>query len=85
MTTEQFHIIAFDVPYPPNYGGVVDVYYKLKNLHATGGKIIYHCFYYAGHNPPTELLEQYCDEIYYYPRKKKDVEIGDITFALCCF
>lgn len=71
MTTEQFHIIAFDVPYPPNYGGIVDVYYKLKNLHATGGKIIYHCFYYAGHNPPTELLEQYCDEIYYYPRKKK--------------
>tara|TARA_B110000037_G_scaffold58902_1_gene71896 strand:- start:31285 stop:32418 length:1134 start_codon:yes stop_codon:yes gene_type:complete len=71
LTTEQFHIIAFDVPYPPNYGGIVDVYYKLKNLHATGGKIIYHCFYYAGHNPPTELLEQYCDEIYYYPRKKK--------------
>lgn len=71
MTTTPFHIIAFDVPYPPNYGGIVDVYYKLKNLHATGGKIIYHCFYYAGHNPPTELLEQYCDEIYYYPRKKK--------------
>lgn len=67
---QPFHIIAFDVPYPPNYGGIVDVFYKLKHLHAAGGKIIYHCFYYAGHNPPTELLEQYCHEIYYYPRKK---------------
>lgn len=49
----------------------MDVYYKLKHLHAQGGKIIYHCFYYAGHNPPTELLNQYCEEIYYYPRKKQ--------------
>ncbi len=70
MKNKQFHIIAFDVPYPPNYGGIVDVFYKLKTLHAVGAKIIYHCFYYAGHNPPTDFLEQYCDEIYYYERKK---------------
>lgn len=70
MKNKAFHIIAFDVPYPPNYGGIVDVFYKLKSLHAVGAKIIYHCFYYAGHNPPTALLEQYCEEIYYYERKK---------------
>lgn len=70
MKNEPFHIIAFDVPYPPNYGGIVDVFYKLKSLHAVGAKIIYHCFYYSGHNPPTELLEQYCEEIHYYERKK---------------
>ena len=69
--TSPFHIIAFDVPYPPNYGGIVDVFYKLKHLSAAGGKIIYHCFYYEGHNPPTEVLEQFCEEIYYYPRKKQ--------------
>lgn len=69
--SKPFHIIAFDVPYPPNYGGIVDVFYKLKHLHAQGGKIIYHCFYYKGHNPPTEILEQYCDKIYYYERKKQ--------------
>ena len=67
---KPFHIIAFDVPYPPNYGGIVDVFYKLKHLHAQGGKIIYHCFYYGGHNPPTTELEKYCDTIYYYKRKK---------------
>lgn len=70
-----FHIIAFDVPYPPNYGGIVDVFYKLKHLHAAGGKIIYHCFYYDGHNPPTELLEQFCEEIHYYPRKKQPFKL----------
>ena len=71
MSQSKFHIIAFDVPYPPNYGGIVDVFYKLKHLYEAGGKIIYHCFYYEGHNPPNELLAQYCDEIHYYPRKKK--------------
>lgn len=71
MTDQKFHIIAFDVPYPPNYGGIVDVYYKLKTLHQVGGKIIYHCFYYDGHNPPHEELKKYCEEIHYYPRKKR--------------
>jgi len=69
--SKPFHIIAFDVPYPPNYGGIVDVYYKLKHLHAQGGKIIYHCFYYKGHNPKTAELDKYCDKIYYYERKKQ--------------
>lgn len=68
--SKPFHIIAFDVPYPPNYGGIVDVFYKLKTLHGLGAKIIYHCFYYEGNNEPIDLLKEYCDTIYYYPRKK---------------
>lgn len=74
-TNSPFHIIAFDVPYPPNYGGIVDVYYKLKHLHQVGGKIIYHCFFYKGHNPPAKELEQYCDKIYYYERKKAPAKL----------
>ena len=70
MANNRFHIIAFDVPFPPNYGGIVDVYYKLRHLHQSGGKIIYHCFHYEGHNPPNKELDKYCDEIHYYPRKK---------------
>ena len=75
---KTLHIIAFDVPYPPNYGGIVDVFFKLKTLHELGTKIIYHCFYYSGHNPPNEILENYCHEINYYPRRK---EIGKLTFS----
>lgn len=70
MTSKSIHIIAFDVPYPPNYGGIIDVFYKLKSLHQQGVSIVYHCFYYAGHNPPTKELEKYCDAVYYYQRKK---------------
>ncbi len=67
---KRLHIVAFDVPYPPNYGGIVDVFFKLKTLHELGVKIVYHCFYYKGNNEPSEILEQYCESIYYYKRKK---------------
>ncbi|MBK7131217.1 MAG: hypothetical protein IPH66_17930 [Crocinitomicaceae bacterium] len=67
---KKLHIIAFDVPWPPNYGGIVDVFYKLKSLHDAGVKIIYHCFYYSGHNKPTDELNQYCEKLYYYHRPK---------------
>lgn len=70
MEGQYLHIIAFDVPYPPNYGGIVDVFYKLKHLHKAGVKITYHCFFYHGHNPPNKELEKYCEKVYYYERKK---------------
>ena len=70
MEKQRVNIIAFDVPYPPNYGGIVDVFYKLKSLHEEGLSITYHCFYYKGHNPPTKELEKYCDKLIYYERKR---------------
>ena len=48
MPDKHLHIVSFDIPYPPNYGGVIDVYYKLKALHRKGVKIILHCFEYPG-------------------------------------
>lgn len=71
----HLHIIAFDVPSPPNYGGIVDVFYKLKSLHEAGVKIIYHCFYYRRHNQPTKDLDQYCEKIYYYKRYKQPLKL----------
>lgn len=70
MQNKKLHIIAFDVPFPPNYGGIADVFYKLKSLHEAGVEIIYHCFYYKDHNPPTKELEKYCSKLYYYERKQ---------------
>ncbi len=32
MVEQHLHIISFDVPAPPDYGGVIDVYYKAKAL-----------------------------------------------------
>ena len=64
---KHLHIIAFDVPYPPNYGGAIDVFYKLKELHRERIKISLHCFEYG--RGQQQELEKYCDNIFYYKRK----------------
>ncbi|NDC40830.1 MAG: glycosyltransferase family 1 protein, partial [Chitinophagia bacterium] len=60
------HIVAFDVPAPPNYGGVIDIYYKVKALHELGCQIYLHCFQYG--RPEATVLEPYCTAVWYYPR-----------------
>lgn len=67
MPDKYLHIVAFDIPYPPNYGGVIDVWYKLKALHAKNVKIILHCYEYPGRER-SEKLANYCTQVYYYPR-----------------
>jgi hypothetical protein len=67
MPDKHLHIVSFDIPYPPNYGGVIDVFYKLKALHRKGIKIILHSFEYPGRERSEKLLE-YCTAIHYYPR-----------------
>jgi hypothetical protein len=63
---KKLHIISFDVPYPPNYGGVIDVFYKLCALHELGCEIILHCFDYGRGVQPE--LEKYCSKVHYYKR-----------------
>jgi hypothetical protein len=67
MPDKYLNIVAFDIPYPPNYGGVIDVWYKLKYLHRKGVRIILHCFEYPGRDRKEEL-NQICEEVHYYPR-----------------
>jgi hypothetical protein len=55
------------VPFPPNYGGVIDVYYKLVWLKKAGVKIHLHCFLYG--RSQSKELEAICEKVYYYPRK----------------
>ncbi len=64
--TNKLHIVSFDVPYPANYGGVIDVFYKLKALSDLGVVIYLHVFNY-GKGEQTEL-HKYCEEVFYYPR-----------------
>lgn len=70
MQTKQcIHIVAFDIPYPPDYGGVMDIFYKIKALNAIGYEIVLHCCEY-GERKPQSTLNQYCFEVHYYPRKR---------------
>ncbi|MBL0342388.1 MAG: glycosyltransferase family 1 protein [Bacteroidetes bacterium] len=62
----HIHIISFDVPFPPNYGGVIDVFFKVKALHTKGVKVHLHCFQYG--REKAAILSKYCESIDYYPR-----------------
>ena len=69
MKPDHLHIVSFNIPWPPDYGGVIDVFYKLKYLSEQGVKIHLHYFQY-GSRTPTNELEKYCENVYYYKRKK---------------
>lgn len=66
--SKHLHIVSFDIPYPANYGGAIDVFYKIKCLHEAGVQVILHCFEY-GDRKPSEELEKFCKKVYYYKRK----------------
>src|SRR5690606_19384349 len=53
---------------PPDYGGVIDVFYKIKALHDAGVKVHLHSFHYG--RDEAEDLNRYCHSVHYYPRKK---------------
>lgn len=64
--TSGIHIVSFDVPYPYNYGGVIDVYHRCKALREIGMRVILHCYEY-GRGEQDALLEV-ADEVFYYQR-----------------
>ncbi|MBI1836036.1 MAG: glycosyltransferase [Flavobacteriia bacterium] len=68
MENKKLHIVSFDIPFPANYGGIVDVYYRIISLHSMGVKIHLHCFEY-GRKEALEL-EKYCEKVTYYKRKR---------------
>lgn len=65
--SHHLNIVSFDVPFPANYGGVIDVYYKLVWLKKAGVKIYLHCFTYG--RKPSKELEELCEKVFYYERK----------------
>jgi len=67
MSEVHLHIISFTIPFPPNYGGAIDVFFKIRALHSAGVKVHLHCFSYD--RKPSPELEKYCQEVHYYPRK----------------
>lgn len=63
---QELHLISFDVPFPPNYGGVVDVYYKIRALHDKGIGVHLHCFEYG--RGEQAHLNEICSSVSYYRR-----------------
>ena len=66
MNDKHLHIVCLDVPYPVDYGGVFDLFHKIRSLHEAGVKVHLHCFEYGRGKQPA--LNAYCEEVQYYTR-----------------
>lgn len=70
---KHLHIVSFDVPWPPDYGGAIDVWYKLAALRELGWEITLHTFEY-GRGKAAEP-EQICRNVYYYQRTNNPLHL----------
>ncbi len=73
--TKALQLVAFDVPDPPDYGGAIDVYYKIKALVDAGVEVHFHCFDYG--RGPSPRLEALCASVKYYPRRRSPLKFLD--------
>lgn len=69
MEKKPIHIVSFDNPFPSNYGGVIDVFYKIKSLHALGYEIYLHCFY-AERSVVSEELKAITKTVFLYKKNR---------------
>ncbi len=67
MVSRKLHIVALDVPFPADYGGAIDMFYRIKALHGLGVELTLHVFEY-GRGQQSEL-EKY-GTVHYYKRKR---------------
>lgn len=78
----KLHIIAFDIPYPADYGGVIDIYHKTKALSELGIDVTLHMFHY-GRKHEKARLKKVAKHLYYYKRKTyKNPFIGNIPYIV---
>ncbi len=66
--SKSIHIVSFDVPFPPSYGGVIDVFYKIKALKELGVAVHLHCFKYG--REESKELNEICESVHYYDRDR---------------
>lgn len=67
MPAQYLHIVSFNIPFPADYGGIIDIYCKVKALSEAGVRVILHCFQYGRQH--SKELEDLCFQVYYYERK----------------
>jgi len=71
LSPEHIHIVSLDVPFPADYGGAIDIFYRIKALHELGVNITLHVFEYG--RSKQEDLDKYA-RVIYYPRKRSFIQ-----------
>ena len=66
--THHLHIVCLDVPWPPDYGGAIDMMNRIKALHQLGISIHLHYFSYNERGTP-EQLKEFCEDVHVYKRR----------------
>ncbi len=69
--SQILHIVSLENPYPPDYGGVMGIFNRIKALHQSGLEIHLHVFY--DRREPRIELENYCHKVYYYRRDMRKI------------
>ncbi|MCX6328349.1 MAG: glycosyltransferase family 1 protein, partial [Bacteroidia bacterium] len=64
---KSLHIITLNIPYPADYGGMIDSFHRIRSLNKLGINIHLHCFEYG--RPHSRELETLCKTVNYYPRR----------------
>lgn len=64
----HLHIVCLDTPWPPDYGGAIDMMNRIISLYKAGIAIHLHYFSYNERGTPNEL-NRYCESIHVYERK----------------
>jgi glycosyltransferase involved in cell wall biosynthesis len=62
---KRIHIVSFDVPFPADYGGIIDVLSRIKWFSTNGWEVVLHCFEY--HRARAKELNEFA-EVHYYHR-----------------
>lgn len=78
----HLHVVAFDMPYPPNYGGSTDMYFKLVELQKLGINVTLHVFLYDGKSAAKELENVTFKTIYYSRSRYRNPFVGRIPYIV---
>jgi len=65
--TKCLNLVTHNLPYPPDNGGLMDIYYKLKSFSECGMDVILHSFNY--NNRTIKEINKYCKVVNLYERK----------------
>jgi hypothetical protein len=79
---KHLHIITLNIPYPPDYGGIIGTYYRIESLHRLGVLIHLHCFEYGRSH--SKELESLCETVNYYPRRSGLLSFMSVLPGIVC-
>ena len=78
---KRIHIVAFNNPYPPDFGGAVDMYFKIIALSKIGVEIYLHIYF--DNRKDFSNLKPYCKDIFLYKQNRSILNhLGLLPFSV---